>query len=130
MWGIQIPTNFPCRTQTLLSAPQKHIQRISLTFSRWSRMYDTVAVMQSSICKIFGRYGLMRWLMFFNTMSRLFKIPCWRPTGRTLDKSTSFTAWMTAEWHSPRETEEQRYHVKGNSSLLSCSYSLLLSLFL
>lgn len=102
----------------LILAPQKHIWWISLTFSRWSRMYDTVAVMQSSICKIFGKYALIRWLMFFNTISRLFKIPCWRPKGRTLDKSKFSTAWMTAEWHSPSETEEQRHHIKRNISLL------------
>ena len=81
---------------------------ILLTFSRWSRMCDTVAVMQSSSCRIFGKYALIRWLMFFKTISRLFNMPCWRPKGRTLDKSKSSTAWMTAEWHSPGETQRSR----------------------
>lgn len=133
---IQVPTNFPSKMQTLTSPRKKQLQWICLTFSRWSRMCDAVAVMHSRICKIFGKYALIRWLMFFNTVSRLFKIPCWRPKGRTLDKSKSSTAWMTAEWHSPNETKisrKRKYYLLSNYSFLfsigNVSYSLITASF-
>lgn len=133
---IQVPTNFPSKMQTLTSPRKKQLQWVCLTFSRWSRMCDAVAVMHSSICKIFGKYALIRWLMFFNTVSRLFKIPCWRPKGRTLDKSKSSTAWMTAEWHSPNETKiscKRKYYLLITASffqleILVTNYSFFFSI--
>lgn len=130
MLDTRAPTHFRSKTQTHISPRRQSLQWVSLTFSRWSRMCDTVAVIQSSICKIFGKYPLIRWLMFFNTISRLFKIPCWRPKGRTLDKSKSSTAWMTAEWHSPSENRGTEISCKGKYSfVITYNYSFF-SIFL
>lgn len=64
-------------------------------------MQDTTAVMQSTICRISGRYCWIKCPMFFNTTSRPLKRLCWRPRGRTLAKSNSDILWRTAVWQGP-----------------------------